>query len=95
MLGSDRIREIYANIAVPLAMAGGKEPAWLDIPSGPSNTSLRIVSARLFGGPLPRNLPKRIYVHQGLLQIYADFCLRDHGECADCRFPSMVAGLPA
>ena len=95
LLGSDRIREIYANIAVPLAMAGGKEPPWLDIPSGPSNTSLRVVSARLFGGPLPRNLPKRIYVHQGLLQIYADFCLRDHGECADCRFPSMVAGLPA
>lgn len=95
LLGSDRIREIYANIAVPLAMAGGKEPAWLDIPSGPSNTSLRVVSARLFGGPLPRNLPKRIYVHQGLLQIYADFCLRDHGECADCRFPSLVAGLPA
>jgi hypothetical protein len=95
LLGSDRIREIYANIAVPLAMAGGQEPAWLDIPSGPSNTSLRVVSSRLFGGPLPRNLPKRIYVHQGLLQIYADFCLRDHGECADCRFPSMVAGLPA
>jgi hypothetical protein len=95
LLGSDRIREIYANIAIPLAMAGGKEPAWLDIPSGPSNTSLRVVSARLFGGPLPRNLPKRIHVQQGLLQIYADFCLRDHSECADCRFPSMVAGLPA
>ena len=95
LLGSDRIREIYANIAVPLAMAGGKEPAWLDSPSGPSNTSLRVVSARLFGGPLPRQLPKRMYVHQGLLQIYADFCRRDHGECTNCRFPSLVAGLPA
>ena len=95
LLGSDRIREIHANIALPLALARGAEPAWLEIPGGPPNTSLRVVSARLFGGPLPRTLPRRLFVHQGLLQIYADFCLRDHGECAQCRFPSLVAGLPA
>jgi hypothetical protein len=95
LVGSDRIREIHANIALPLALARGEEPAWLDIPCGPPNTSLRVVSARLFGGPLPRTLPRRLFVHQGLLQIYADFCLRDHGECAQCRFPSLVAGLPA
>jgi hypothetical protein len=95
LLGSDRIREIHANIALPLALARGEEPAWRDIPAGPPNTSLRVVSARLFGGPLPRTLPRRLFVHQGLLQIYADFCLRDHGECAQCRFPSLVAGLPA
>jgi len=93
LIGSDRIREIYANIALPLALACGQDPAWREIPSGPPNTSLRVVSARLFGGPLPRSLPKKMYVHQGLLQIYADFCLRDHGECANCRFPSLVAGL--
>ena len=95
LIGSDRVREIYANIALPLALTRGEKPAWLDIPSGPPNTSLGVVSARLFGGPLPRQLPKRMYVQQGLLQIYADFCLRDHGECAECRFPSLVAGLPA
>ncbi len=95
LLGSDRIREIYANIALPLALARGDEPGWLDLPAGSPNASLRVVSARLFGGPLPRTLPKRLFVHQGLLQIYADFCLRDHGECAQCRFPSLVAGLPA
>jgi len=95
LLGSDRIREIHANIALPLALARGEEPTWLDIPGGPPNTSLRVVSARLFGGPLPRTLPRRLFVHQGLLQIYTDFCLRDHGECAQCRFPSLVAGLPA
>jgi len=95
LIGADRIREIYANIALPLAVACGHEPAWADIPSGAPNTSLRVAAARLFGGPLPRSLPKRMFVHQGLLQIYADFCLRDRGECADCRFPSLVAGLPA
>jgi hypothetical protein len=95
LLGPDRIRDIHANISLPLALARGADPAWLDLPAGPPNTSLRIVSARLFGGPLPRTLPKRLFVHQGLLQIYADFCLRDHGECAHCRFPTLVNNLPA
>jgi len=95
LIGPDRIRDIYANISVPLAVSRGKEPDWQSIPCGPANTSLRVVAARLFGGPLPRMLPKRMYVHQGLLQIYSDFCLRDHGECAECRFPSLIAGLPS
>ena len=93
LLGAERIGQIYANIALPLAFAHGKHPDWLDHPAGAPNATLRVVSARLFGGPLPRHLPRCIYVHQGLLQIHADFCLRDHGECADCRFPSLVAGL--
>jgi len=95
LIGADRIRDIYANISLPLALVAGKEPPWLDLPAGPANTSLRVVSARLFGGPLPRALPRRLFVHQGLLQIYGDFCLRDHEECAQCRFPSLINGLRA
>ena len=95
LLGPDRVREIYANVVLPLALSRGQEPQWCDLPAGPSNATLKIVSARLFGGPLPRHLPKRLFIHQGLLQIYTDFCLRDHGECAQCRFPSLVADLPA
>jgi hypothetical protein len=95
LLGPDRIREIYANVVLPLALARGPQPLWQDLPAGPPNATLQVVSARLFGGPLPRSLPKRLFIHQGLLQIYADFCLRDHGECARCRFPSLVADLPA
>ena len=95
LIGPDRIREIHANIALPLALVGGTEPAWMNLPAAPPNTSLRVVSARLFGGKLPRGLPRKLFVHQGLLQIYADFCLRDHGECAQCRFPALVGGLTA
>ena len=95
LLGPDRVREIYANVVLPLSLSRGQEPSWRDLPSGPSNATMKIVSARLFGGPLPPALPKRLFIHQGLLQIYADFCLRDHGECAQCRFPSLVTGLPA
>ena len=95
LIGPDRLRDIHANITLPLALARGVEPAWRDLPSGPPNTSLRVVAARLFGGPLPRTLPRRLFVHQGLLQVHADFCLRDHGECSQCRFPSLVSGLTA
>lgn len=94
LIGTDRIGGIHANVALPLALARGNEPpAWLELPCGPPNAPLRVVSARLFGGPLPRHLPRRMYVHQGLLQIYRDFCLRDRGECSECRFPSLVGGL--
>ena len=95
LLGTDRIREIHANVALPLAVAHGREPVWHELPAGPPNASLRVVAARLFGGPLPRSLPRKLHIHQGLLQIYADFCLRDHGECAQCRFPSLVGRLTA
>lgn len=95
LIGSERIREIHANVALPLALARGEVKTWTDLPSGPPNASLRVVCARLFGGPPPRSLPRRLFVHQGLLQIYADFCLQDRGECAGCRFPGLVAGLSA
>lgn len=93
LLGPDRIREIFVNVAVPLAAARGGEAVWSHLPAGPSNATLRVVTARLFAGPLPRTLPRRLEMQQGLLQIYADFCLRDHGECARCRFPGLITNL--
>lgn len=93
LIGPDRIRDIWANISLPLAVARGEDPSWQDTPSGPANATLRVVSARLFGGPLPVSIPKRMFVHQGLLQIYADFCQRDQSECAQCGFPSLVGRL--
>lgn len=96
LLGPDRIRESYANVALPLAVSSGAEPSdWRELPAGPPNATLRIVSARLFGGTMPRHLPRRLFVHQGLLQIYADFCLRDHRECGQCGFPALVGRLSA
>lgn len=96
LLGDDRIREAYANVVLPLAIASGAEPPdWLNLPAGLPNATLRIVTARLFSGTMPRHLPRRLFVHQGLLQIYADFCLQDHRECADCGFPMLVERLSA
>lgn len=93
LLGPDRIRDIHANIVLPLALTRGSEPSWLDLPAGPANSTLRTVSSRLFGSPSPPGLPRKLFVHQGLLQIYLDFCIPDHGECASCPFPALVDEL--
>lgn len=93
LLGAERIRDIHANVALPLAVARGVEPAWHHLPAGAPNATLRVVSARLFGGDFPAFLPRKLFVHQGLLQIHADFCLRDGGECAHCSFPGLVGKL--
>lgn len=96
LLGAGRIRDIFANVSLPLAHARGRDTDdWREIPASGPNASLRTVCARLFGGPLPRRLPRRLFVHQGLLQIHADFCLRDHGECAQCSLPSLVERVSA
>lgn len=95
LLGPDRIRDIHANIVLPLALVRGVEPPWLHLPAGPANSDLRTVCSRLFGTTSPPGLPRKLFVHQGLLQIYRDFCTRDHGECATCLFPSLVGSLEA
>ena len=93
LIGPDRIREIFANVALPFALATGRTPAWQDSPAGAMNSSLRIVGARLFGGSIPRELPRTLAVQQGLLQIYSDFCLNSHDECVRCAFPRLVESL--
>ncbi len=95
LLGTDRIREVHANVVLPLACARGTLQPWQDLAAGSPNAVLRVVSARLFGGPLPARLPRRLFVHQGLLQIHADFCQSCRGDCARCRFPGLVGRLSA
>lgn len=94
LIGPDRILDIFANVALPLAVCRGHDPAWMELPAGSPNAALSIVTTRLFGGSHPRMLPRKLFVQQGLLQIYRDFCLRDHGECAQCGFPALVDRIP-
>lgn len=95
LIGSDRVRDIYANISLPLAIARGAEPRWLDLSAAASNSTSRLAAERLFGGPLPRALRNRLYAQHGLLQIHTDFCKQSHGECSRCRFPGLVERLSA
>lgn len=94
LIGSGRIRDIHANIALPLAFVRGNTPsAWLDMPASEPNTAIQTALVRLFGADSPRRLPRKLFVQQGLLQIYQDFCLRDHSGCEHCRFPTLVERL--
>lgn len=95
LVGAERIRDIYANISLPLAIARGAEPRWKNLPSPASNSTLRLVAERLIGAPPPRALANQLCAQQGLLQIHADFCVQSHGECSRCRLPELVKRLSA
>lgn len=93
LVGHDRALAIFANVALPLAVAEGRAPAWHHVRAEAAGKTLRIVASRLFGGPLPPAVPRRLYAHQGLLQIYEDFCQRASPECEGCGFPALARRL--
>lgn len=96
LIGTERIRDIFVNICLPWASPNINESLWRSLPAGPSSAPLRVVQARLFGDAnTPRTLPRKFYVQQGLLQIYADFCLHEEGDCERCAFPDLVGRLSA
>jgi hypothetical protein len=95
LLGPDRIREIFVNLALPLAWLQGSLPDWHHLPAATPNATLRVVAARLFHGEIPDKLPHKAFVQQGLLQIYQDFCLREPDDCRTCRFPTLISRLTA
>jgi hypothetical protein len=71
------------------------ETAWesyFRLGAGEGNQKLRRASLRLFGTNQKRaaHFQKRYYQQQGLLQIYADFCLEDFSDCAHCSFPEQL-----
>lgn len=96
LIGAERIRDIFINICLPWAWPNINESLWRSLPAGPSSAPLRVVQARLFGdATTPNTLPQKFYVQQGLLQIYADFCLHEEGDCERCTFPDLVGRLSA
>ena len=61
-----------------------------------SNRRLAIVCQRLFGGTdRAKEHLRFLYQQQGLMQIFEDFCLADATNCANCRFPEMIAKISA
>lgn len=94
LIGPDRIRDIFVNVCLPWSWPDINDAVWQDWPAGAPSAPLRAVQARLFGDSPPR-LPRKLHVQQGLLQIYADFCLHEEGDCARCAFPRLVGRLTA
>ncbi|MCB1226647.1 MAG: DUF2851 family protein [Verrucomicrobiales bacterium] len=93
LIGSSRIHEMLANVVYPL-LVPERTRLWaeyLELPALLDNQKIRRALQRLFG-PDSRTQPKlRLqYEHQGLLQVYEDFCLEDTSACADCPFPERL-----
>jgi len=94
LIGETRVQEMMANVVYPLLMP--EQPAlwseYLELPALLDNQKVRRAVLRLFGdSPLAAAFQKKLHHHQGLLQVYEDFCLEDHSACDDCPFPERLA----
>lgn len=93
MIGESRVQEMLANVAYPL-LVPERTRLWaeyLELPALLDNQKVRLAVQRLFGDdPRSRDFTKKLHHHQGLLQIYEDFCLEDDSACANCPFPERL-----
>lgn len=103
LVGADRITIVVANAIIPffLAYARRRGDAALEkliyrlfivLPPEAPNRKTRFMEKRLMPlGPMTRTLR----MHQGLLQVYQDFCTSFYEGCLKCRFPDLIPGPPA
>lgn len=93
LVGETRVHEMLANVVYPL-LVPERTRLWaeyLELPTLLDNQKVRRATARLFGQvSQAREYDRKLFHHQGLLQIYEDFCLEDHSGCADCPFPERL-----
>jgi len=94
LIGETRVHEMLANVAYPL-LVPERTRLWaeyLEFPALLDNQKVRRATQRLFGDENPRaaDFQTKLHHHQGLLQIYEDFCLEDDSACADCPFPERL-----
>ncbi len=95
LIGESRITEILANVIFPFWL--GEEDAqevWSEyakLPARLTNRRLETGATRLFGDdPRRKDFLRTVAHQQGLLQIFEDFCLHDHSDCASCPFPEQM-----
>ena len=97
LVGETRVQEMLANVAYPLLLPERTRlwAEYLELPALLDNQKVRRAVLRLFGDET-KAAPflKKLHHHQGLLQIYEDFCLEDDSACADCPFPERLKQWP-
>lgn len=100
LIGAARLNDILANLAFPYASLRpeGIEAIWPAVAERPAcleNEKSRRAALRLLGHrPDAADFQKRLFHQQALLQVYEDFCLQDHSDCAQCLFPEQLAQWP-
>src|SRR6266404_1299705 len=101
LIGESRVVDILANVLFPFWMAHDSRPPnpastgvcaeYAKLPAQLSNRRLETAATRLFGNdPRRQEFLKTVAHQQGLLQIYEDFCMQDHSDCAQCPFPEQM-----
>jgi hypothetical protein len=104
LLGMPRCTDLAMNAVLPwlwMRAALGREETlrarvearFLGWPAGEDNAVLRLARDRLFGGVLPKKLPRTAAMQQGILQVVRDFCDRSDALCRECEFPALLRSL--
>ncbi len=94
LFGKSQALELLANHLIPLALHedGAAFADYCKLRSSAPNEKVKRCALRLFGslddaGPWL----KHVCHHQGLLQVYQDFCLEDFSDCHECPFPEQIS----
>jgi hypothetical protein len=94
VLGGSRVREILANVAFPY-WSLRRDDWWAGyaaLAAALDNAKSRRAALRLLGPrPDAAEFTRSLCQQQALIQIYEDFCLRDHSDCQLCLFPEQLA----
>ena len=93
LFGKNQALELIANHLAPLAMLenGMTYHSYRKLRNSAPNDKVKRCALRLFGSmKAAQPWTRRVCHHQGLLQIYQDFCLEDVSNCLDCPIPEQL-----
>lgn len=94
LFGKERVQEFLINTLHPLRLAENEDlywPSYRQLSGGTPSERVKRAAYRLFGErPEKKEFLKKAWQHQALLQVYQDFCLKDHSDCAQCPFPEQL-----
>ena len=93
LIGTARVKEILANVLFPLVAFSGAADweSYKQVRAELGNKHLELAGVRLFGDQKrARTHTRYLFQQQGLLQIFADFCLANRNDCHGCRFPHLI-----
>jgi hypothetical protein len=93
LFGRNHALELIANHLAPLAMLedGMTYHSYRKLRNSSPNDKVKRCALRLFGSmKAAQPWTRRVCHHQGLLQVYQDFCLEDVSNCLDCPFPEQL-----
>ncbi|MCK5849881.1 MAG: DUF2851 family protein [Kiritimatiellae bacterium] len=94
LIGARRVAAIASNVIIPFLAAEGTDVTHLldKLPSEQNNSIIRRMAHALLGRDHNPALYKSGLRQQGLLQIFADFCLNNRSACKDCTLPGVIGG---